>query len=99
MIVQISIAGIEPYFGPALRNTAENLIRLDCQAGTLQGVECFRRCYQTEHRKVRRREGYSPSRFETTPGFRERWVIEARSQAEWMNREGLPEYAVRWKWV
>jgi len=26
-------------------------------------------------------------------------VIEARSQAERANREGLPEYAVRWKWV
>jgi hypothetical protein len=26
-------------------------------------------------------------------------VIEARSQAEWTNREGLPEYAVRWNWV
>jgi len=26
-------------------------------------------------------------------------VIEARSQAEWTNREGLPEYTVRWKWV
>src|SRR5215208_6058069 len=99
MIVQISIAGIEPYFGPALRKSAENLIRLDCQAGTLQGVECFRRCYQTEHRKVRRREGCGPSRFETTPGFRERWVIEARSQEEWTNREGHPEYAIRWKWV
>src|SRR5215211_5935837 len=99
MIVQISIAGIEPYFGPALRKSAENLIRLDCQAGTLQGVECFRRCYLTEHRKVRRREGCGPSRFETIPRFRGRWVIEARSQAEWANREGLSEYAVRWNWV
>ncbi len=26
-------------------------------------------------------------------------MIEARSQAEWTNREGLPEYAVRWNWV
>jgi hypothetical protein len=26
-------------------------------------------------------------------------VIEARSQAEWTNREGLPEYEVRWNWV
>ena len=26
-------------------------------------------------------------------------MIEARSQEEWTNREGLPEYAVRWKWV
>ena len=26
-------------------------------------------------------------------------MIEARSQAEWTNREGLPEYTVRWKWV
>src|SRR5215212_2225932 len=99
MIVQISIAGIEPYFGQSLRKRAENLIRLDCQAGTLQGVECFRSCYLTEHRKVRRREGCGPSRFETTPGFRERWVIEARSRAKWKNREGLPEYAVRWNWV
>jgi glycosyltransferase involved in cell wall biosynthesis len=26
-------------------------------------------------------------------------VIEARSQEEWENREGLSEYAVRWNWV
>jgi glycosyltransferase involved in cell wall biosynthesis len=26
-------------------------------------------------------------------------VIEARSRAKWKNREGLPEYAVRWNWV
>ena len=26
-------------------------------------------------------------------------MIEARSQGEWENREGIPEYAVRWNWV
>ena len=28
-----------------------------------------------------------------------RWVIEAGSQGEWINREGLEEYAIRWNWV
>src|SRR5215212_11355634 len=36
------------------------------------------------------------TRYQDSGGDR---VIEARSRANWKNREGLSEYAVRWNWV